>query len=297
MFTPKIIFISAYIGLIFSFMIMPSVSAQSSEGRESITLSPVTSRYALEAGESVKGELTVLNDGDIEYTFTVYTKPYSVLDRKYNPDFNATPLRADAYKWVSFGTKEWKLAPGESTKIPYSISVPSTAAPGGHYGVLFAETQPADQKSTSVARRKRVGSLLYVNVKGDYKMEGSLTGSSIPWFQSQPPLNGTFSLQNTGNSDYEAATMLRVSDIFGRVKFVGEKPYVVLPQTTRDITLTWDKSPGLGIYKVEMQAKYLDKSDSRSGYVVVAPLWMPIVIVAVIAGAAFVSHQKRHHRR
>ena len=44
-----------------------STHAQGSDGvRDSITLSPVSQRLEIKAGESVSGKLTVVNDGTVE---------------------------------------------------------------------------------------------------------------------------------------------------------------------------------------------------------------------------------------
>ena len=60
----------------------------------------------------------------------------------YEGDFDSKSSTSDAYQWVTFEKTEYHLEPGQRVEVPYRVSVPNDAASGGHYGVIFAETQP-----------------------------------------------------------------------------------------------------------------------------------------------------------
>lgn len=265
--------------------------------RESITLSPTSKKYLVDAGKSVSGELTVVNDGAVGYDFIIYARPYSIVGNDYtNPSFTKVNQYADLYGWVQFPQTRYHIDAGATLKLPYTINVPQGAGPGGHYGVIFAETQPSEgaDEANAVIRKKRVGSILYVTVNGQYRDEGTAISTDIPFWQFQPPLHTTTTVKNTGNTDFADTTRLTVRDIFGNKKYEAIKDYQVLPETTRVIALDWDKAPWFGFYKVEVGQKFLDTSTTSEGYVLMMPRYMPIaLLVIIIIGVIFYARSRR----
>lgn len=258
-------------------------TASAADPIESITLTPTSKTYKVDPGQTLDDTITVLNDGETAYDFTVYTAPYSVTSGSYDPSFTSTAPSADAYTWVQFKQTTWHVEPRQTVKVPYVVHVKANASPGGHYGVIFAEVQPSDASSGStLARKKRVGSIIYATVSGDVKLAGTAKGTSIGWFQSSAPLKVTTSVENTGNSDFNASVLYQVSDIFGSVKYSVQSDYTVLPSTTRDITLSWEDAPWFGLYKARVTTSFLDQKNIAESYVLVMPIWMLLIVGAVV---------------
>ena len=271
-------------------------SAATEPGVERITMSPTSSDYSVDAGKTINDKLTIINDGAVAYDFLVYARPYSVSSEAYEPNFTATPKNADLYAWVQFAQTKYHLEPGASTKINYTIRVPEGAAPGGHYGVIFVETQPSGQAATgSVLRKKRVGSIIYATVNGSYKNEGTANEVDIPFWQVQPPLHVSMKAKNTGNTDFIDTTRVVVKDVFGRVKHDATKDYVVLPQTTRKINSDWTGASWFGLYKVDVEQKVLGKTTASSGYVLMMPRYLPValIVILLIGGLYAAYHRKK----
>jgi len=263
-------------------------AAEESNPRESITLSPVKERFTIDAGSTRPGEITIVNDGETAYDFIVYARPYSITpqDESYgNPDFTTQNPVTDVYQWVQFDKARYHIEAGKTIKIGYTIRVPQNAKPGGHYGVLFAETQPTDSSAgNSVARKKRVGMVIYATVNGQYQMGGQALGTTIPWLQFRAPLTASARIKNTGNSDFVVNSTYRVTDVFGGEKYRAEQEFVVLPQTTRLLTLNWDKAPWFGLFRSEVKTSFLDQNYTSSSYVLLAPRWLLIVLAVAVAG-------------
>jgi hypothetical protein len=278
---------------------MTPLAHAASDLQESITLSPVSQDYKIDAGKEVSDELTVINDGKLAYDFIVYSRPYSVQSEQYDPDFTKVKSNTDVYQWVRLPQTKYHIEPNQTIKVPYTLSVPSTAAPGGHYGVIFAETQPVPQTSgNSVVRKKRVGTIIYANVNGSYINKGEFVDSSIPFWQLQPPMNAYVRVKNTGNSDFRDNVRYVVKDVFGNVKYDASKAFPVLPQTTRKITLSWDKSPWFGLFKVEISQKFLDKEQTTSGYVLMMPRFLPVVLlVLILIGGGYGLYHRRKKKQ
>ena len=265
------------------------VSAQTATTRESITMSPTSRKYTIDAGKTINDKLTIVNGGTTDYDFLVYARPFSVENNDYqNPDFTKAKKNTDLYAWVQFPQTKFHAKAGETVTVNYIIQVPEGAAPGGHYGVIFAETQPdaAQASGNSVVRKKRVGSLMYATVNGTYRNTGESAGGEIPFWQPQPPLHTSVAVKNTGNTDFTNNTRITVRDVFGNIKYDAAKPYQILPETTRTISLDWEKSPWFGLYRVETQQQFLDQTVKNSGYVLMMPRYMPaaLLIILIIGG-------------
>lgn len=274
-----------------------ATSFAADDTNESITLSPVSRSYKFDAGKTYDDSLTVINDGKSAYDFTVYTRPYSVTNEAYEPNFTSTPANADAYSWVQFPKAKYHIEAGATVTVNYSIHVSPLAIPGGHYGVIFAETQPAGEVSgNAVVRKKRVGSIIYATVNGTYQTNGATAGSEIPFWQLQPPLHTSVSFKNTGNADFTDTTRLTVKDLFGNTKYDVTNEHKVLPGTTRKINLDWTESPWFGLFKVQVEQKALDHTESSSGYVLMLPRYIPTVMVAVILlGGVYAWFRRKKH--
>lgn len=274
----------------------PAVAAEG-DVVESITLSPVSKRYDLKAGDVRNDELTIINDGKAAYDFIAYAKPYSVGGESYSPDFVSEATNADAYRWVTFDKPSYHLEPGASTKVNFTMTVPKNAAPGGHYGVLFVETQPKAEalSGNAVVRKKRVGAIVYATVQGTYETGGQQDSVDIPFLQLQPPLTVGLRTSNNGNTDFIDTVTVRISDLFGTLKYEDKREYPVLPQTARKMTLEWKQAPSFGLYKVEMTSSFLDQKESSSGYVLMIPGWAIGILIIIIVGSAIYFVLRRRY--
>lgn len=278
-------------------LVTAPVGAAETGKRESITLSPVNKRLTLDAGTNRTEGFQILNDGETDYDFMVSGSPYYVNSGTYDDtDFSSNRSNADAHKWVVFEKTRYRIKAGESVYVNFTIKVPANAAPGGHYGIIFAETD-SEQKGeggAGVTRNKRVGMPLFLTVNGTYTMGGTIDDIQTSFIQSQPPVQSKVRLTNTGNSDFMAKTVYRVQDVFGGVKFTREQEYIVLPDTSRDVTLMWDDSHGFGLWWVTADISLLDQKKASSSLVLIAPVWAYVLVsVAVLAGIAYLFIRKR----
>lgn len=262
---------------------------------ESITLSPVSKLYKVDAGSTHTDKLTIVNDGATDYNFTVYTAPYSVKDEGYDPDFTSIRTNTDIESWVQFEKTTYFAKAGSTVTVDYKFVVPENAFPGGHYGVIFAETQPAGNlDSTGVERKKRVGAIIYATVNGEYKTGGQVLIIDTPKFQFTSPLKSSLTIENTGNADFTAKTSYLVTDVFGNKKYQTEKTFQILPQTSRKMPLEWAQAPSFGLFKATVATQFLDKNEVRSNYVLMAPVWMYLVLASgLLLGVVYLVQRKR----
>jgi hypothetical protein len=266
--------------------------AQAIEG-ESIVLSPASARIQVGAGETVKDTIKVINDGTTSYDFSVYSSPYSVANGTYEPNYTEKKSNADLYTWVTYDKKSYSLNPGESVDVPYTITVPADAAPGGHYGVLFAETEVPAEGSGQIARKKRVGAIVYATVKGDYITAGKQLDAKIDWLQLGGPITATLSVENTGNTDFTMTELMQVKNVLGGTVYEKTNDRTLLPKTTRDINLAWTGGPIMGLYNVKVESKILDKVTTKQSWVLLMPMWVLVLSVLAIVGIIYWLFRRR----
>ena len=280
------------VGLLLS-TIAPS-ALYAAEPREEITMSPAVTKLSGEVGQSKKGSFKVVNTGEVAFDYTVYARPYSVDTEAYNPNYSDTPERSNLYRWVQFDKTTGSLQPGQTDEINYSVLVPQSASPGGHYGVLFAETVPAKSQKGVVVRTKRVGSVVRITVKGDVKRAGKISSIDVPWLQLKTPLEANARIENSGNVDFDASSTTLVETIFGREVFKSDNSHVVFPGKPRTISTEWDGASGIGLYKVSYSVSAVDDQQSATSYVLMLPRTLLLVMASLIlAGGMYAAYRRR----
>lgn len=270
------------------------MQARAIEG-ESIVLSPGSKAFDVKAGMQHSDTFTVINDGTNEYTFRVYASPYSVKSGSYDPNFEDKPENADLYRWVQFEKANYHLKPGEKAEVPFTISVPADARPGGHYGVLFAETQIDESQQSQIGRKKRVGMIAYGTVDGQYVSAGKQISAKIDWLQLGGPLTALVTAENTGNVHYVMHATLRVKNILGQTVYDTTTDHMLLPKTTRDVSSVWKDGPSIGLYQASIETKILDKTVATTSWVLLMPVWL--ILVAVIMIVTLILLAVRARRR
>lgn len=253
--------------------------SQPSNREERITLSPAVTRPELTAGEQVRGKLTVINDGSVEYDFVLYARPFSVKGEQYDPNYTEVNERTEAYQWVQFDKTRFTLAPGDRIEAGYTVTVPPRAAPGGHYAVLFAETQPPADGS-NIARKKRVGSLLYMTVEGDIERAGKVASWNAAMWQTADDLTSTLRIENSGNVHFQADVKANYTNLFGKKRFELNQELLVLPGTTRRVPINWENPPAFGIFKAGGTVSFLDKTET------LPTKWVVYISKPVLIGVA-----------
>ena len=158
-------------------------AAPSAHAGETLALSPVLVEKVLQPGATFTDVVRVINTG----TTTVKIDK-SVADFYYDargavqfveekdPAIGTSSLKS----WMKIETEAFTLAPGDTKVVPYTITVPANAEPGGHYGVLFFNTVPdANVGGATVVLSGRVGSLVLVEIPGDVKKTGEITSFKV----------------------------------------------------------------------------------------------------------------------
>lgn len=269
-----------------------SVSAEGEEKEKvpavHLQVSPAKTRLSLEPGASYVASMTVMNAGAIPFHYTTDVTPYSVTDDKYTPNYNDKVNYAQIADWITFdkATEEGTIDPGKEVEVAFTINVPKDAPAGGQYAAIMAQTDAGNAEDANIKTINRVGMILYASVAGDTREEGSIKSNSLPFLVFNPPVSTGVLVENTGNVEATATTHLRIWKLFDKETVYNNDDNVssldVIPGTSRFNTLTWNEAPKIGIFWAEQTVDYLGKTSVNHKFIIICPIWLLIIIFALL---------------
>ncbi len=271
---------------------------------EVLTISPTSIRPDINPGSVKTGSFEAINQGQQGYNVIIYAAPYSVKSENYTPDFLPIPGAPSVASWLHFSQTSATIQPNQTLTIDYTLTVPANTPAGGYYAVAFVETQ-APKNVTGVIVNEQVGEIFYIQVAGPVVQSGKVLSWSSPFLQ-KPPLTYSLRLENSGGLHYFSNISIIVKDIFNSPKFTLNTQKVVLPQTIRQISDNWTKTPSLGFFKVtgtvtilghnhKLPTKYVLVMSQTVRYIFV--IIGILLVLAVIARLLFSrKRRKKYHQ-
>jgi len=152
--------------------------------------------------------------------------------------------------WIN-NLPELTLQPKQIVKLPITIKVPTSASPGGYYGVIRFTATPTELKSTGVALSASLGALVLLKVNGAVKESLSIEsftasedGKSGTLFESAP-LMFIDRFKNTGNIHEQPTGQVTITDMFNKkiaALNVNLPQSNILPQSIRKFEQPLDSS-------------------------------------------------------
>jgi len=117
--------------------------------------------------------------------------------------------------WIKIPTDPITIAAGETKEIPFSIEVPSGAAPGGHFGGIFLSLTPERPKETGVGVGFQVGTIINLRISGDVFEEARIREFRTDRaMYSTPDVTFITRVENVGNVLIRPRGPLEITDFF-----------------------------------------------------------------------------------
>lgn len=299
---PKTLLVTLVSAVTVLSMVAPALAAQTASV-QSITISPTSTTPTVDPGSSKTGSVKVLNGGTAPIKVDMSVTPYRVTGEDYDQSFTALPGAPKVVDWIELSKTSTEIAGNAQQDIGYTINVPANTQAGGYYAVVFAQTKGDAAPKTGVVVNQRVGTIFYITVSGDVKTEGHMLTWKTAKLQ-KPPLSAALRVANTGNNHFPVKLTATVKDVFGRTKYTQETTKEVLPQTIRNIAISWPGTPPVGLVKVGGTLEYLGQTKTLpSHYVLVASNTVRtaaiLFILAVIVwfGTAKLRKTKKSNKR
>jgi len=208
-----------------------------------LTISPVTVEVSGDPGVTLRGELELFNEQNLPKTFYSSFENFEPSGETGSPRFvGAGPGLA---QWLDT-TDQIVLQSNETIKVPYTITIPADAEPGGYFAAIFwGEQNPDTLAAGELAIGGRLGVLILLRVNGAIE-EGAGIIDFAPadgaWLRAHVPVEFSYRFNNTGGDRVVPEGSVRITNLFGQeVATFDANPQrgSVLPASTRRYGVTW----------------------------------------------------------
>ena len=143
---------------------------------------------------------------------------------------------------------ELTIAAEQTIELPITISLPDTAAPGGHFAAVMISTKPTDKSNpeTSVQTSQVISSLIFLRVAGDISENSSIRSfRTTKYLLSKPEATFEIRIENKGNVHVQPQGEIKIFNMWGKER--GSIPVNqqtlfgnVLPSSVRKYAFTWN---------------------------------------------------------
>lgn len=208
-----------------------------------LTVSPAKIEITADPGQTVIGEIELFNEQNEVATFYVSYENFESRGDTGAPYF--TGARGGLATWISTSPTV-TLEPGERIQVPYAISVPASAEPGGYFAAIFFGSQPTQgTEDGEVTIGGKIGVLVLMRVSGDVDESAGLARfgtSGNQRFFSMLPVSLEYGFNNTGGDRVVPRGEVTIKNIFrvtSATFLANENEGSVLPNSTRRFEIVW----------------------------------------------------------
>jgi hypothetical protein len=241
----------------------------SASAAEGLQISPAEVQLNADPGRSYTINLKVTNVTATDLIFDSVVNDFTAKDETGTPQIieNSTlPSTASIRTWVT-AIPEFTLPAHQTRQITAVLSVPESAEPGGHYGVIRFIGRTASQTNvTGVSLNASAGTLVLIRVSGNITEKLELptftttdtNGKQASLFETGP-ISFEQRYQNTGNVHVAPIGQIIVKDAFGNVVGqlkVNSSAGNVLPGSVRRFDTELNKTTLFGRYTADLTVSY-----------------------------------------
>lgn len=281
---------SRIVGILLLALLAVPVATYAQE-KVSIKVQPSLLEEKVDPGQVLSRTVEVTNFSSIAQTLYLSVKDISSVNDSGQPTFaKAGEVTSyDVSSWVAFSAPSVTLAPGESRKVPFLISVPSQVSPGGHYGGVVFQQNPPDLTTSGTGVGYEVAMLLSMRVSGDIKEEAQVRDfQAEKMIYGKTPVKFLVRIENPGNVIVRPRGPIDLVNMFGKkvdTIRMNDAAAAVFPGQIRPFEAEWDSANLLfGRYTATLVLAYGDDG-KQSTTPVVTRLWIlptNIIIPAAI---------------
>jgi hypothetical protein len=264
--------ISSILALLMIACMLFPVQALGQEERNglSLSVSPTLFEMAAQPSQVWNSSVKVINNNPQE--LTVYASVVNFAPQgesgegKFLPVFEGGEEGSTLAQWVSITEDPIVIPAEQSTAIPFTVTVPEDAAPGGHFAAILVGTRPVDtQKAIQVRTSQIVTSLFFVRIAGDVTEDGIIREfRTVNTFVDTPKADFELRFENKGNVHLQPQGQIVVTNMWGKERGIipiNRQTHFgnVLPESIRKFEFTWTGEPSIsdiGRYKAELTLAY-----------------------------------------
>lgn len=283
--------------LFFLVFLLPKLSfANELSSPSGFSIEPAIQKISVMNNTQLKSGFSVVNTGKDNITFTVRVVDFvpannygGIKELEYNGDPDDQIL---ASGWFSIPSEPMSLSAKQKISIPYSVTVPKDASPGGRSLSFIIE-------STSGNVHSRLNALCFLTVPGDATEKIEIVN-----FSFSPKIAGLtkgdihLEIKNSGKAHVNPDGKLVVRNMFGVVR--GSFPLdedlslgTIIPSAKKSIDYEWKASQGLfdfGIWNAKIEFNYGingNHSISDRTFFMLLPYKTILYILIIVGGSIF----------
>lgn len=224
-----------------------SVSAQDSVV---MSVSPTIFDMTANPGQTWRSTVRIINVNSFDLKVSVEVADFVPKGETGTPEF--IPLKQNdggegsLARWIT--AEPEVVIPAEQTvEVPFSISLPVDASPGGHFAALMISTKPSNSNpdETAVQTAQVISSLIFLRVTGDITESSSIRSfRTTSYFLGQPEATFELRIENKGNVHLQPRGEIRILNMWGQERGVipvNQQNLFgnVLPHSVRKYSFTW----------------------------------------------------------
>ncbi len=214
---------------------------------KAINISPPRIELSGDPGTIINSEIKVLNDSLNRATYYTQVENFEAGDESGSPQF--VQSKEGLAVWTKV-TNTVTANAGEQVTVPFSITIPKNAEPGGYFASIFIRTTPPSSEAGEVSIGARLGSLVLLRVNGDIK-EGvdilEFSSKDNKRFYTSLPVELYYRFQNTGNDRVKPEGDIVIKNLIGlkaKILNANRTEGSVLPQSIRRFEMSWVNGGG-----------------------------------------------------
>ena len=223
------------------FFVAKNVNAQ--EGNYDVTVSPVFFDLSTNPGGDVSDKVRIRNNTNSPISVSVEVNKLTG-DETGALTITETNDDASSLDWFSFEETSYTLPPLEWTDVPFTITVPETAAYGYYYTINFSQAGVDETETTGATITGAAAVPVLLNVRSDGAVaEANLVNFSVGnYINEYLPVNFNVELENTGNVHIRPKGNIFISgngqDNISSIE-VNPGNGAIIPDTTRTFEPLW----------------------------------------------------------
>jgi hypothetical protein len=266
---------------------------------QSFQISPPTATYTGDPGTGVKGIIKVTNLTDLPLSLNVGKQNFVARGEEGEIELvdNANPLYSLA-PWFLLSANRLEVPPKATRELPYSISIPPNAEPGGRYGSIIFSTIPPKLPSgqSGAAVQQTIASIAFLRINGpareELKMESFAAKKS---FYEYGPVELLARVKNTGTVHEKPTGTITIKNMLGmKVASFPLDEHYVIPDSIRRLENSWPTGKNkpflFGRYTAELTAKYgaPSKTLTATTSFTVLPWKLVAIVLAILIFVFFI---------
>ena len=198
----------------------------------------------IEPGQNQSGVVKIYNETQQDLFLNSSIESFAAGDEIGQPIYLPLDQKDSHLNWFKIAEDSIILKPGQVALVPFTISVPVKATPGGYYAVIFWQTEPgAISANNEVGVSSKVGTLVFLKVKGEVVEQGKIlefkTQAKQKYFFGLP-INFLMRFENTGNIHLKPNGSIEIKGLFSKAVLpVNSQKRNVLPGSIRRFEFIW----------------------------------------------------------